>query len=107
MATTYTWNIPKKNAFTIVDGVLVHIRYNISASDGTNTVERNSLVKISAETVATITDIFALTESQVIDIVKTSLGEKTITILEKNLELQLSKKSAPTKVVTSADATWA
>jgi hypothetical protein len=110
MATTYTWVIPKNGLrVQTVDGqenTVTHVNFTVTATDGTNTVELQNLVKVPLDANAEFVPFANLTEAKVITWVKDNLGNK-VTAFEKMLNAQLEQKVNPPAKPAVVKLPWA
>jgi len=110
MATTYTWSVPKNGLkVQTVNGqenTVTRVGFSITATDGTNTVNTQSSVKVPLDPNAEFVPFASLTEAKVIDWVKAQLGNK-VAAYEKMLNARLERKANPPTKPAVVELPWA
>lgn len=89
--TTYLWTIQQLDRLT-ADGFVVTVHYNVSATDGTYSVNTYGTVGYQEQPGETYTPYQDLTEAQVVGWVQTSLGKDTV---EASLQSQIDAQINP------------
>jgi hypothetical protein len=110
MATTYTWSVPKNGLkVQTVNGqenTVTRVGFSITATDGTNTVNTQSSVKVPLDPNAEFVPFASLTEAKVIDWVKANLGSN-VAAYEKMLNAKLERKANPPTRAAVVESPWA
>jgi hypothetical protein len=99
MNTIFTWSIPSNGILTInypnrLDTV-AQVRYTLTATDGVNTESINGVVDIIANDGGTFTLYEDLTQTQVIEWVKSSIREVDLEHYKLRLTMLLDQKTNP------------
>ena len=95
MATTFTWAIANLDRETS-DGFVFTAHYTVSAAD--DTYSAGAYGSVGLERPETLIAYADLTESQVIEWVKTALGgDEKVTEIQTALQAQLDEQRTPTK----------
>ena len=110
MATTYTWSVPKNGlkvqSVNGQENTVTRVGFTVTATDGTNTVDLQSSVKVPLDPNAEFVPLANLTEAKVIDWVKAQLGDKVATF-EKMLNARLERKANPPTRAAVVESPWA
>lgn len=110
MTTNYTWAIPKNGlkvqSVNGQENTVTSVNFTVTATDGTNTVDLQSSVKVPLDPNAEFVPFASLTEAKVIDWVKAQLGDKVATF-EKMLNARLERKANPPVRPVTVEAPWA
>jgi archaellin len=110
MTTTYTWAIPKNGlkvqSVNGQENTVTNVNFTVTATDGTNTVDLQSSVKVPLDPNAEFVPFANLTEAKVIDWVKVNLGNKVATF-EKMLNNRLERKANPPAKPAVVELPWA
>jgi hypothetical protein len=110
MTITYTWTIPKNGLkVQTVDGqenTVTRVGFTVTATDGTNTVDLQSSVKVPLDPNAEFVPFANLTEAKVVDWVKANLGSNVATF-EKMLNAKLERKANPPTRAVVVESPWA
>lgn len=98
MTNTYKWSVRNIFCHPNVDGkenVVFNVQYNVQATDGKNSfaVERSQEFELDLS--KQFTPFNQLTEEQVLDWVKSALGNDSITQIQVNLDEIVTKLSNP------------
>jgi DNA polymerase III delta subunit len=111
MTTTYIWAIPKNGLkVQLVNGqenTVTRVGFTITATDGTNTVNIQSSVKVPLDPNAEFVPFANLTEAKVIDWVKAQLDDKKVEMFENMLNVKLERKANPPVRPVAVEAPWA
>jgi DNA polymerase III delta subunit len=111
MATTYTWAIPKNGlkvqSVNGQENTVTSVNFTVTATDGTNTVDLQSSVKVPLDPNAEFVPFASLTEAKVIDWVKAQLDDKKVEMFEKMLNARLERKANPPARPVTVEAPWA
>lgn len=111
MTTTYTWKIPKNGLrVQTVNGqenTVISVKFTISATDGTNTVDFSNIVMVPLDASAKFVPFAQLTEAKVLEWVKAKLNAKAIETFEKILNSKLERKANPPAQPTVVELPWA
>ena len=110
MTTTYTWAIPKNGlkvqSVNGQENTVTHVKFTVTATDGTNTVDVENLVEVTLDPNAEFVPFASLTEAKVIDWVKAQLGNK-VAAYEKMLNARLERKANPPTKPAVVELPWA
>jgi|TARA_R100000479_G_scaffold174886_1_gene124401 hypothetical protein len=95
MATTFTWAVNTLDR-ELSDGYVSTVHYTVNAAD--DTYSSGAYGSVGLERPETLIPYADLTESQVIEWVKTALGgDEKVTEIEAALQKQLDEQRTPTK----------
>nr|BAR39261.1 hypothetical protein [uncultured Mediterranean phage uvMED] len=95
MATTFTWAVSTLDR-ELADGFVGNVHYTVNAAD--DTYSAGAYGSVGLERPETLIPYADLTESQVIEWVKTALGgDEKVTEIQTALQAQLDEQRTPTK----------
>lgn len=102
MAITYTWSVQEVNAFPEKDGkqnVVFNVHWIVNGLDGEHTASAYGSTSIDVNPSGPFTAYENLTEAQVIDWVKTSMGAEEVAAIEASIVGQINEQINP-KIIT-------
>jgi hypothetical protein len=110
MSVTYTWSINPNGLLTqTVNGnenTVQTVLYNVSGTDGNNTVQISGATNIVFDANVTFTPFANLTQAQVITWVQDSLGNTRVTAMETSLSNQLTLRATPPSRPVAQQLPW-
>jgi hypothetical protein len=111
MSVTYTWSIPNNNGIFTTNtlgqnNVVSMVRYEISATDGTNTVSRMDVVELTYNAEDSFIPYQNLTQSQVITWIQNSMGTEKINRIKQQLQNKLNNLANPPSKPTPQSVPW-
>lgn len=106
---SYTWHINSVDVFPEFNGkqnVVATAKFCVSGTDGVNTATASGSLDLTLTDVSQFIEYSNLTEAQIIDWVKTTLGETGQATYTAKVDAILTEKSTPTTSSINIPLPW-